>query len=102
MADEATPDQPPVAAQEPDQPTPNPLAGKGDDITPKNDGGVLKSIVKEGAGEEGPSEGDTVYVHYVGTLLDGMQFDSSRDRGEKFSFKLGKGMMFTLFLFIFL
>ena len=32
-------------------------------------------------------------MHYVGKLLDGTVFDSSRDRNEAFSFKLGEGMV---------
>ena len=43
-----------------------------------------------GNGTEATS-GKTVTVHYVGTLTDGSKFDSSRDRGEGFSFRLGAG-----------
>lgn len=49
-------------------------------------------ILKPGEGEEGPLQGDRVSVHYVGTLAeDGSKFDSSRDRGDRFEFTLGKG-----------
>nr|QBH73882.1 fk506-binding protein [Carausius morosus] len=61
------------------------------DITPNLDGGVVKCIVKEGSGDEYPCPGSKVRVHYVGTLLDGTEFDSSRGRGEPFEFSLGKG-----------
>lgn len=71
----------------------NTIAMEGEDITPKQDGGVLKLVKREGTGTELPMTGDKVFVHYVGTLLDGTHFDSSRDRGEKFSFELGKGQV---------
>ena len=63
------------------------------DITPSQDGGVMKEILKEGIGEEFPLPGDEVYVHYVGTLTNGEKFDSSRDRGQQFQFTIGQGLI---------
>jgi FKBP-type peptidyl-prolyl cis-trans isomerase FkpA len=48
--------------------------------------------LKVGTGAEAKS-GQSVSVHYVGTLTDGKKFDSSRDRGEPFSFRLGAGQV---------
>lgn len=45
-------------------------------------------VIAEGAGPA-CTPGQTVKVHYVGTLTDGKQFDSSRDRGQPFEFRLG-------------
>ncbi len=52
--------------------------------------GMKVEILKEGTGESAKN-GDTVSVHYTGTLEDGTKFDSSRDRGTPFSFILGAG-----------
>ncbi|RCJ18967.1 peptidylprolyl isomerase [Nostoc sp. ATCC 43529] len=48
--------------------------------------------IKEGTGAT-PERGQTVEVHYTGTLEDGTKFDSSRDRGQPFKFKIGVGQV---------
>jgi peptidylprolyl isomerase len=47
---------------------------------------------KIGTGAQ-PKSGQTVSVHYTGTLTDGTKFDSSVDRGEPLDFKLGVGQV---------
>jgi len=48
--------------------------------------------LKLGTGDEAVA-GKQVTVHYVGTLTDGTKFDSSRDRGKGFGFRLGSGQV---------
>ena len=48
--------------------------------------------LRAGTGAEAKA-GDRVTVHYTGTLSDGTKFDSSRDRGQPFSFTLGRGQV---------
>jgi peptidylprolyl isomerase len=60
----------------------------GDTLTTSS--GLKVEILKQGNGPK-PKAGQTVSVHYTGTLFTGRKFDSSRDRGKPISFKLGMG-----------
>ena len=47
------------------------------------------TTIQQGDGQEA-QVGDTVSVHYEGTLSDGTKFDSSYDRGQPIEFTLGE------------
>ena len=55
-------------------------------------GHLKKEIIMAGAGGT-PEKGNNVTAHYSGKLLDGSDFDSSRQRGRPFQFKIGIGQV---------
>lgn len=54
--------------------------------------GLQYEDLKVGTGAS-PQTGQTAVVHYTGTLADGKKFDSSKDRGQPFSFAIGRGQV---------
>ncbi len=70
--------------------TETPNADETDIITTES--GLKYRQIVEGTGAQ-PQRGNSVLVHYTGTLEDGTKFDSSRDRDRPFSFKVGVGQV---------
>ena len=64
----------------------NQVKGKNKVVTTES--GLKYEDIKVGTGAS-PKVGDMVSVHYVGTFENGEKFDSSRDRGTPFKFRLG-------------
>lgn len=57
-----------------------------------NANGLYIIVNEKGTGEK-VANGKEVTVHYTGRLLDGTVFDSSVERGQPFSFKIGAGQV---------
>jgi peptidylprolyl isomerase len=64
------------------------LPGAGAEVTTAS--GLKYTDIVVGTGPS-PQRGQTAVVHYTGTLTDGTKFDSSRDKGQPYSFTLGRG-----------
>jgi len=56
-------------------------------------GHLVKEIIMKGSGNDLPNKGNTITAHYTGVLSNGEKFDSSRDRGRPFQFKIGLGQV---------
>lgn len=51
----------------------------------------LRYVVRQPGDGQPPAVGAEVTAHYHGTLLTGQKFDSSYDRGQPYSFRVGRG-----------
>jgi FKBP-type peptidyl-prolyl cis-trans isomerase FkpA len=77
-----------VACAQTQAPSGGGSSGGGEEVTTSS--GLRYTDVKVGTGAEAKA-GQTVSVHYTGTLTNGTKFDSSKDRNQAFSFPLGGG-----------
>lgn len=51
----------------------------------------LRYILRQPGEGSTPALGAQVFVHYEGFLMNGTKFDSSRDRGQAYAFRVGMG-----------
>jgi peptidyl-prolyl cis-trans isomerase A (cyclophilin A) len=58
----------------------------------KTNSGLMYEILEQGPGAK-PTKGQTVSVHYAGSLLTGEKFDSSFDRNEPIQIPIGVGQV---------
>jgi FKBP-type peptidyl-prolyl cis-trans isomerase len=65
-------------------------ASEGKEITTSSGLQYIDQVVGTG---DTATAGQTVSVHYTGWLTNGKKFDSSVDRGQPFSFRLGVGQV---------
>jgi len=75
---------------------PTPAAGSAFTIPSGREGvpPIKVAVAVKGDGRQ-PSAGESVKLRYVGTFLDGKEFDNSRNRGAPFEFELGEDGIIT-------
>lgn len=84
----ASPQQPAIISEKPQNTNSSSGANMDNFITTQDGLKYLDEVV--GTGDEVKS-GDTVTVHYLGTLENGVKFDSSYDRNAPFTTQIGVG-----------
>ena len=82
----------PTPSDDPTEPAAEDPAGDCEEGVVETESGLQYEELECGDGEEA-ARGDTVVVHYTGTLEDGTKFDSSLDRGQPFPFTIGAGQV---------
>ena len=82
----------PPAASQPATQSPSPPATSTVANARTTSSGLVIETLTTGSGPTA-APGNTVNVHYTGWLTNGTKFDSSRDRNQPFSFRLGGGQV---------
>lgn len=59
----------------------------------KTPSGLLYQVIEAGQSAQRPQAGQTVSVHYTGTLPNGTVFDSSYQKGSPIQFPVGRGVV---------